>query len=1462
MLATLYLGVLLLTSLPAFQAWSADAVSGELATMLGTKVEIGKLRIGLLGRVVLDDIRLYDQRDSLMLEASRLAAKVDIMPLLERRIRIDNGQLFSAHAVIYKDGEEAPNFQFLVDALSAKDTTSKHPLDLGIGALVVRRGNIRYDRLDRPATPGRFNPDHLHIKDLNLTMRLLATMPDTAAIDLRLLSFREASGFTLQRLSLEAALSQKNAWLRDLHIEFPSSCIDMPLLTASYPGLEKVFTKEGLQQLVAETGIRAEVTPSDLKAFVPALEHFDDAVCLETEVLVGDGDVRIPSLTFYDTERHISLDANGIVQHFANNPSYSLNIDALRASANLQQFLTENLRGQAEELSPILTRLGNVLLTGRASYTDRLLTADVEATTQHGIVSVDGSLCQREVNATVRAEKVLLGYLLSGKENNDLGEISVETTLQGLLPAKEQPMHLTAEGIVSSLLFKGYEHHNVHFAAQADGEAYSGKLNMEESNGTILATVRSAKAGSTRSLECEAEVRNFSPFNMNLTKRYEGERFCGDLTAEIGSLDLDRLVGDIQLTGLSITSEDGGQLLPGDIHIASSLDEDIQHVVLESDFLDLHADGSFRWKTLPNSFQLPVSTTLPCLMSSSYKVDQTSANDFRFTLAVQDTSIIRRLLDTELLLPKRSIVEGMVSDAVGQIALQAHVPYLTFGEQQLSNIDLRAESNRSAIQASIQCERIMNDKPVEINLDAYAKDNHINTRLRWDNRQPIAQRGDINIMGAIRRDLDDRIAVDAQVNASNFIINDTVWSIYPAEVSYHEKVVDVRNLMVSCNDRHIAINGRASTLPTDTLTADLASIDLSYIFDLVNFHSVDFDGIASGRVYATSLMEKPVADAYLQVKQFTFNKADLGNMDIHGNWGSHDKSIWLDAHMRGAHPLHQTTVTGTITPGKGPGTGLDLNIKTSHIDLSFLNKFTGSIFRDLTGRASGWARVFGPFKQINLEGDLLLNELQTHVKAVGVDYHLEGDSVILRPDNIWLRGARLYDRAGVPGMTEHMATADVHLMHNCLKHLRYDVNIDAHNLLAYNFPVADERSYYGTAYADARLHLSGEPGKVDIDINATPTDGTTLIYNVASQGNLTETDFITYVAHSDSLEQAGKAAEEEDEISSDMHINFDLDITPAAQLKLLMDARSGDNIQLHGNGRIRASYYNKGRFQMYGTYRTVGGTYKMSFRDVIRKDFTFRPDGTIVFGGDALQAAINLQAVYTVPNVSLDDLSATGLGLSNTRVDCIMNISGRPKAPVVTFDFDIPNANEDEKQMVRAMINTEEERNMQVVYLLGLGRFFSYGTQFATGETQSGAAANSLLSSTLSSRINQLMSQALGSSNWSFGTNLRTGQTGWDQVDVEGMLSGRLLNNRLLINGNIGYRESMYNANRNSFIGDFDIQYRLTPRGSVSLKAYNQTNDRYFTQSSLTTQGIGIQFQRDFTRWKEAFRRSQEKKKP
>lgn len=277
---------------------------------------------------------------------------------------------------------------------------------------------------------------------------------------------------------------------------------------------------------------------------------------------------------------------------------------------------------------------------------------------------------------------------------------------------------------------------------------------------------------------------------------------------------------------------------------------------------------------------------------------------------------------------------------------------------------------------------------------------------------------------------------------------------------------------------------------------------------------------------------------------------------------------------------------------------------------------------------------------------------------------------------------------------------------------------------------------------------------------------------------------------------------------------------------------------------------------MFGTYTVQHGTYGITIQDIIKKNFTFNEGSSITFRGNPYYAELDLQAVHTVNGVSLSDLNVGNSFTNNTiRVNCLMNISGQPQKPAITFDLDMPTVSSDEKQMIRSIINSEDEMNQQVLYLLGIGRFYpqrenNAAAQNEEQQSQTSLAMQSLLSGTISTQINTVLNSVIKSNNWNFGANISTGDEGWNNAEYEGLLSGRLLDNRLLINGQFGYRDNANTANT-SFIGDFDIRYLLKPNGNLAIKVYNQTNDRYFTKSSLNTQGIGIIMKKDFNGFRD-----------
>ena len=615
---------------------------------------------------------------------------------------------------------------------------------------------------------------------------------------------------------------------------------------------------------------------------------------------------------------------------------------------------------------------------------------------------------------------------------------------------------------------------------------------------------------------------------------------------------------------------------------------------------------------------------------------------------------------------------------------------------------------------------------------------------------------------------------------------------------------------------------------------------------------MDFAGKATGKAIVKSLFNQPDAYAKLDINDFLFENGPLGVLHAFVNYNKVDEQIDIKA-VADEDKGNQTIIDGYVSPKRNY---IDLGITAVGTNMKFMESFCGSFMDNIEARASGKVNVVGDLSNINLVGDIEATG-KMHMTQLNTEYHFEKLKAHAIPDDILLRNDTIYDRNG------HIAIVDGGIHHKHLTKLSYDLDLKAHNFLGFDTHEFGDNTFYGTVYATGNVGIHGKSGETIIDIDASPEPGSIFVYNVASPDAISDKSFIHWNDATPewekpfSFEQQAKKNEDNNSISSDMRINFLVNTNPNLTLKLMMDEQTGDYITLNGNGVVRANYFNKGSLDMFGNYIVDHGVYKLTIQNIIKKDFEFMPGGTISFGGNPYSAPLNLQAKYIVNGVPLSDLNiGRSFSSNNIRVDCLMNIQGTPSAPSVDFSMDLPTVNSDAKQMIYSLINSQEEMNQQVLYLLGIGRFYAQSknnqaSEDAAQQSQTSLAMQSLLSGTISQQINTVLSSLVNSNKWNFGANISTGDEGFNNAEYEGILSGRLLNNRLIFNGQFGYRD---NANATqSFIGDFDLRYLIFPNGNLSFRVYNQTNDRYFTRNSLNTQGIGLIMKRDFSNLRDLF---------
>ena len=320
------------------------------------------------------------------------------------------------------------------------------------------------------------------------------------------------------------------------------------------------------------------------------------------------------------------------------------------------------------------------------------------------------------------------------------------------------------------------------------------------------------------------------------------------------------------------------------------------------------------------------------------------------------------------------------------------------------------------------------------------------------------------------------------------------------------------------------------------------------------------------------------------------------------------------------------------------------------------------------------------------------------------------------------------------------------------------------------------------------------------------------------------------------------------------------DITPQADIVLVMDEVLGDKMEANGEGNIRVEYNtSEDDFKMYGSYTVNNGSYNFSLQDIITRDFSITSGSTVSFRGSPMDATLDINAVYSLQAnlADLDESFVTESELTRTTVPVhtILKISGDLTHPDIGFDIELPTVSADIDSKMRSIISTDEMMNREIIYLLALNRFFT--PDYSIGQNGNNEWV-SMASSTISSSLGSILGQI--SENWNISPNFRSDKGDFSDMEVDLVLSSQLLNNRLIFNGNFGYRDKRYNST--NFVGDFDIEYLLTESGNLRLKGYNHFNDRnYSMRTALTTQGIGIMYTHDFNSWLNFFDRPARSKK-
>ena len=1437
-------------------------VAEELSDLLNTRVTIGRINIGLLNRIIIDDVLLDDQDEQEMLKVTRLSAKFDIMPFFKGKISISSVQLFGFNINLQKKTPDSPpNFKFVLDAFASNDTVKKdNSLDLRINSILIRRGRMAYHVLSEEETPGKFNAKHIHLQNIIANISLKALSKDSINLGIKRLSLDEkVSGFSLKKMSLKLVANSRQTSIDNFAIELPETSLKLDTIHLIYDSL-KAFDRFTEQVRFSFRTLPSQITLKDISPFLPALSHFKEPISLDMEVKGTVNQLTCSHLEITADNRQFRLKGDVALQDLSHpQDAYVFGtLSELTATTRGVGFLVRNLSHDYNGVPPVLERLGNVSFRGEVSgyFTDIVtygqLHTDLGGVNMDLKLSSDKSKGLFAYSGAVKTTDYKLGKLLA---NEQLGEITFNLDVHGRHVTDRLPV-VELKGLIASVDYSRYRYENITLDGEYKQGGFNGKVALDDPNGSIYLNGDVNVSSRIPTFNFQAIINKLRPHDLNLTSKYPDTEFSLKLRANFTGGSVDEMIGEINVDSLEFMSPEK-QYFMNNMNIRASKQNNENQLRLTSEFLTASVEGKFQYHTLPASILNIMRKYVPSLILPPKKPIETH-NNFQFDIHIYNTDILSTIFDIPLTVYTHSTLKGYFNDPLQRLRVEGYFPRLQYKNNFIESGMILCENPSDHIRARVHLTNLKKKGAVNLSLDAQAKDDNISTTLNWGNSAAVTYSGQLAAVAKFLRTEGEKPLLKAmvEVKPTDIILNDTLWQIHPSQVVVDSGKVDVNNFYFSHQDRYVRINGRLSDNPQDSVKVDLKDINMGYVFDIASISDdVNFEGDATGTAYASGVFKKPVMNTRLFIKNFSLNQGRLGDLNIYGEWDNENRGIRLDASIKDISTT-PSRVTGIIHPLK-PESGLDLNIEANELNLKFLEHYMKSIANDIKGRATGKVHFYGKFKGLNLDG-AVMTDASMNFDILNTHFAIK-DTILLAPTGLTFNNIHISDMEGHSGRMNGY----LHFQH--FKNLNYRFEIQANNMLVMNTKESTDMPFYGTVYGTGNALLTGNAIQgLDVNVAMTTNRNSIFTYINGSVASATSNQFIKFVdktprrtiqdsiqiiSYYEQLQQKRQEAEEEQK--TDIRLNILVDATPDATMKIIMDPVAGDYISGKGTGNIRTEFYNKGDVKMFGSYQINQGVYKFSLQEVIRKDFVIKNGSTITFNGAPLDANLDIQASYTVNSASLNDLipeeSSSIIQQPNVKVNCIMNLSGILVRPTIKLGIELPNERDEVQTLVRNYISTEEQMNMQILYLLGIGKFYTEDAR----NNQNSNVMSSVLSSTLSGQLNNALSQVFETNNWNIGTNLSTGDKGWTDMEVEGILSGQLLNNRLLINGNFGYRDNpMANTN---FVGDFEAEWLINRSGDIRLKAYNETNDRYYTKTNLTTQGVGIMYKKDFNKWSDLF---------
>lgn len=1471
------------------QTYLAQKATEFLSRELNTTIHIDNVSIVFIDRVALDGVFILDQQKDTLASIKTVYVTLDELNLDKNYIKLGQAELEKGHIHINRDKITGDyNYWFLSDYFSSGKTKSgKKPMKINLSKLQLSDINFKYDDYRKSYSTFGMDFDHIKLKHLFLTAENFTSDKGILSAKITELRAIEKSGFILSNFTADASVSSKGIKVENAKIITPLSNINLPklhLLMNDYADIQTFVDSVTFDGELASS----KVSLKDVSYFANNLEGMDQIVNVKGKVTNKIDNLKISNFDLRTGKKTIIQGTINLPNfNELNKAFFNEKLDYVYISLNDIKKINLPKSSKSKNLSfdKYLERLvyfkaKDVRLDG--FYSQFVIAADY-VKTNLGSVKIDNGVMFTEnpknnsyffekseaSDYDVKIEQFQLGKFLN---DQNFGIVDGIFSLSGEAFSLADIHFNFMDGHVNRFDYMGYAYNNIDISnGSFIDKIFIAKIDVKDDNLNLVYNGYIDFNG-TQHMEFRVDLTKAILSNLNITQS-DSTSLISSFTVNITGKTTNTMSGNITMNSMKYTEGLREIVIPSlTVTILRGAIQD--EFTIKSAVADVALIGKINFSTIMSDFADQFVKVFPSIVEDKVirKKSKSFKSDFTYSIVAKDLNNFLAIFAPDLAVDYGTSLIGHYDGMKEDFALDLKSTKIIYQTMVFEAVNLNQTLTSTEIFADYSVKKFIYNDSISldnVNFKTAGMQNSLNSELSWNpgttNESMILWETSIINNNNLKFSL----------RPSYFSINEQRWEIEnQSDFSIAEEELCITKFKIERNKQFISVDGCLSPNDLDKLNFKINDIDLKELGVLIG-SDVNMKGLINGwgNISNPYTNLEYVGDATIQ--GLYINNEEVGDVFFQSEWNKASKSVGLIGDL--LYKGNQTFKFDGSYFLERETENLDFNLLFDQTDIQFTNAFMNpEVVNNIKGLIDGKLKVTGTPDSPKLEGDVQLIGGNAKIEILGVNFGFDGE-ISVDEYGFYIDNMPVTDEEGNTGALigsvyhENYTDWNFDLQFDLENEVKlgesplfgFGSNAPIDKFLVLNTRYKEGDYYYGKAFVTGTANIFGYADNVEITVDLQTGKGTTVIFPMYGVAELDEEEsFITFKKKDQSLSIDPTKI---DFTGVDLNLNFR--VTPDAQLKIIFNEQTGDEITTKGRGDMNIKLDNLGDLSMEGTFKVKEGLYNFAMGP-IKQPFHIVEGGTIAWTGDPYNAVLDLKTYYEVnanlAEISPDQLQGTGKG-TNQKILCYLGLTESLLKPSINFDIKAPKADETGKALLTSITSDAAELNRQFFSLMLWKKF-----QPLKGSTAAGGSAALDL---VSNQINSML--AMVSKDYKLNVNLDSDKLTGENSYEFGVSKG-FLDNRLIFTGSFGVENNLGTdqQNQSALIGDVSLEYLLNESGTFRINIFNESNDYSVIQNKQLgpfTQGAGLHYQEDYDHFEnfklvqhflDLFRKKQNKKYP